>query len=158
MEKDGKIAIFRWLINICLTGLFIFLALRGMDDLTGSYKIDETIRSTKELRVALEKYFELTGKYPELTRPGANMDLHILDYTNEKGEVISFADIYGKKSLAKTYGANGMIATNNIYDVEDFDKGNCEGGWNYNYSGKTGEIHPNLPSDIYGDKINWNKQ
>lgn len=158
MDKEGEVAIFKWLINICLTGLFIFLALRGIDDLTGSYKIDETIRSTKKLRIALEKYYELTGNYPELTRLGANTNLHILDYKDKNGKVISFADIYGKNSLDKTYGANNMIASNNVYDIKDFEKGNCQGGWNYNYSEKTGEIHPNLSSDIYGDKINWNKQ
>ncbi|MGL5000543.1 MAG: hypothetical protein ACRC6J_02340 [Cetobacterium sp.] len=158
MQKDGRITTLNWVINIAVTILFIYLAMRGIDDLTGTYKIDETIRSTKELRVALEKYYQLTGNYPELNKAGVNLNLHLLDYNDVYGNKISFAEIYGRKSLAKTYGSNSIVATNDVYDVADFEGSSKNGGWNYNYSGKTGEIHPNLPDDIYVEKINWNKQ
>lgn len=158
MEKDGRITTLNWIINIAVTILFIYLAMRGIDDLTGTYKIDETVRSTKELRIALEKYYQLTGSYPELTKPEVNMNLHLLDYVNEKGQKISFADIYGRKTLAKTYGSNSIIASNEVYDVQDFENANKNGGWNYNYSQRTGEIHPNLPEDIYIEKVNWIRQ
>ena len=46
MEKDGRITTLNWIINIAVTILFIYLAMRGIDDLTGTYKIDETVRST----------------------------------------------------------------------------------------------------------------
>lgn len=158
MERDGRITTLNWIINIAVTILFIYLAMRGIDDLTGTYKIDETIRNTKELRVALEKYYQLTGDYPELTKPGVNLNLHLLDYTDSKGRKISFAEIYGRKTLTKTYGSNSIIASNEVYDTQNFEKGSKNGGWNYNYSQKTGEIHPNLPEDIYIEKINWNRQ
>lgn len=158
MERDGRITTLNWIINIAVTILFIYLAMRGIDDLTGTYKIDETIRNTKELRVALEKYYQLTGDYPELTKPGVNLNLHLLDYTDSKGRKISFAEIYGRKTLTKTYGSKSIIASNEVYDIQNFEKGSKNGGWNYNYSQKTGEIHPNLPEDIYIEKINWNRQ
>ncbi|MGL4653252.1 MAG: hypothetical protein ACRCZH_07220 [Cetobacterium sp.] len=158
MERDGRITTLNWIINIAVTILFIYLAMRGIDDLTGTYKIDETIRNTKELRIALEKYYQLTGDYPELTKPGVNLNLHLLDYTDSKGRKISFAEIYGRKTLTKTYGSNSIIASNEVYDIQNFEKGSKNGGWNYNYSQKTGEIHPNLPEDIYIEKINWNRQ
>ena len=158
MERDGRITTLSWIINIAVTILFIYLAMRGIDDLTGTYKIDETIRNTKELRIALEKYYQLTGDYPELTKPGVNLNLHLLDYTDSKGRKISFAEIYGRKTLTKTYGSNSIIASNEVYDIQNFEKGSKNGGWNYNYSQKTGEIHPNLPEDIYIEKINWNRQ
>lgn len=142
-----------------ITALFIYLAMRGIDDLTGTYKIDEAVRNTKELRVALEKYYQKTGSYPELTKSGANLNLHILDYVDTRtGEKISFAELYGKKSLPKTYMSSVIEGVNDIYDVSDFSKATKTGGWNYNYSERTGEIHPNLPEDIYKEKINWNKQ
>ncbi|MCQ8212395.1 hypothetical protein NON08_07650 [Cetobacterium somerae] len=158
MEKDGRITTLNWIINIGVTILFIYLAMRGIDDLTGTYKIDETVRNTKELRIALEKYYQKTGSYPELTKEGANINLHILDYIDSKGRKISFAEIYGRKTLAKTYGSNSIIASNNVYDVQDFENTTKTGGWNYNYSQKTGEIHPNLPEDIYLEKVNWIRQ
>ncbi|WP_297596838.1 hypothetical protein [uncultured Cetobacterium sp.] len=158
MTKESKIAIINGVINVAVTVLFIYLAMRGIDDLTGTYKIDETVRNTKELRIALEKYYQLTGNYPELTKSGANIDLHVLDYVDKDDRKISFAEIYGRKSIAKTYGNNSLIASNEIYDVQNFKNTSKNGGWNYNYSQKTGEIHPNLPEDIYVEKVNWNKQ
>ncbi|MGL4989527.1 MAG: hypothetical protein ACRCYT_02475 [Cetobacterium sp.] len=158
MEKDGRITTLNWIINIGVTVLFIYLAMRGIDDLTGTYKIDETVRSTKELRVALEKYYQKTGTYPNLIKDGATSNLHILDYIDDDGNKISFAEIYGRKTLAKTYGSNSIIASNEVFDTQNFEKASKKGGWNYNYSEKTGEIHPNLPEDIYIEKINWNRQ
>ncbi|MGL4946634.1 MAG: hypothetical protein ACRC4X_03065 [Cetobacterium sp.] len=158
MEKNGKITTLNWVVNIAITILFIYLAMRGIDDLTGTYKIDETVRSTKELRVALDKYYQLTGDYPELSKVGVNLNLHLLDYNDAHGNKISFAEIYGRKTLAKTYGSNSIVASNDVYDIANFENKNKNGGWNYNYSERTGEIHPNLPDDIYVEKINWNRQ
>ncbi|MGL5355734.1 MAG: hypothetical protein ACRC0F_03105 [Cetobacterium sp.] len=158
MEKNGKITTLNWVVNIAITILFIYLAMRGIDDLTGTYKIDETVRSTKELRVALDKYYQLTGDYPELSKAGVNLNLHLLDYNDAHGNKISFAEIYGRKTLAKTYGSNSIVASNDVYDIANFENKNKNGGWNYNYSERTGEIHPNLPDDIYVEKINWNRQ
>nr|WP_307774684.1 hypothetical protein [uncultured Cetobacterium sp.] len=159
MKKESPIAnFFDTLINVVILVLFVCLAIRGVDDLTVTYKVEETIRNTKEIRIALEKYYQLTGTYPDLTKPGANMDLSILDYTDENGKLISFAEIYGRKSLVKTYGGKSIVASNVVYDVQNFEKSTDIGGWNYNYTDRTGEIHPNLPEEIYIEKVNWKRQ
>lgn len=158
MKETGKIIVFNWIINIIVTIIFITLAMRGIEDLTGTYKIDETIRNTKEIRIALEKYYQATGTYPNLAKEGANNDLTILDYIDKNNKKISFAEIYGRKTLAKTYGSNSIIASNVVYDIDNFSNITESGGWNYNYKGNTGEIHPNLPDKIYIEKVNWFKQ
>ena len=90
MEKDGRITTLNWIINIGVTILFIYLAMRGIDDLTGTYKIDETVRNTKALRIALVKYYQKTGSYPELTNEGANINFPILDYIDSTDRKIYF--------------------------------------------------------------------
>lgn len=158
MKKENKIVIINTFIIICVTTLFIYFAIRGIDDLTGTYKIDETVKNTKELRKALEKYYQISGKYPDLTKKGANQNLYILDYEDKSGKTISFAEIYGRKTIAKTYGTETLEPSNKVYDIQNFDDATKDGGWNYNYSEQTGEIHPNLPDDVYREKINWKKQ
>lgn len=158
MKDNNRMTVINWITNVVVTVVFIALAMKGIDDLTGTYKIDETIKNTKDIRVALEKYYEKTGEYPNLAKAGANEDLTILDYRDENNELISFAQIYGRKALAKTYGSNSIIASNVVYDVDDFSKITESGGWNYNFKGSTGEIHPNLPDKIYIEKVNWFKQ
>lgn len=148
----------KWGINIGVVLVVLKFILITVDEITQSSKIEEILGETRNLRIALEKYYQLTGKYPELTKKGANTNLYILDYVNERGEKISFAKIYGKKALPKTYGNRYISASNKVYDVEDFSKGNRKGGWNYNFSGNTGEIHPNLPENMYREKIEWNRQ
>lgn len=150
--------ILNWAVYIIVTIIFICVAINGIDDLTGKYKIEQTIQNMKEIRIALEEYYQLTGRYPELSKEGVANDLTLLDYVNSDGEKISFAQIYGRKSLEKTLGNKGLYATNKVIDTDDFENKTNTGGWNYDYSGQTGEIYPNLPDDIYLEKINWNKQ
>lgn len=108
-----------------------------------------------ELRVALEKYYKLAGHYPELTKEGAVNNLRILDYTNQKGIFISFADIYGNDSIKPTENTEKLKRTNEIIDTNDFQNSKLNGGWLYDYSGQTGEIHPNLPKNAYFQNIIW---
>lgn len=158
MKKKKKIVILNWLVNIGITILFVYGMINGIDDLTNGYKIEKTIENTKELRIALEKYYEIAGKYPDLTKPNVNNNLYLLDYTDKSGKKISFVEIYGRNSLAKTYGNGVIIATNKVYDIDNFKNGNKMGGWNYNFSKNTGEIHPNLLENVYSEKVNWNRQ
>ena len=118
-------------------------------------KAEKTLNNLMELRVALETYYQLTNSYPELTRDGVKDNLKLLDYINEKGELISFAQIYRHDSIPKTSGTEELLENNNVYDVSDFTKGNNNGGWNFDFSGHTGEIHANLPNNIYFQGINW---
>lgn len=130
-----------------------------LSDVVGSNKVEKVVSEIRNIRIALEKYYQLTGRYPDLSKPGASENLRLLDYRNENGEIISFAEIYGRNILAET-PADGekFPASNKVYNLQDFSKGNNRGGWNYNYNGMTGELHPNLPRNMYGEDINWTKQ
>ncbi len=135
----------------------VILGSYNVKDLNEARKAEIVLEELRELRVALEKYYQLTNTYPNLTLEGVKDNLRLLDYKNSKGEVISFADIYGHEILPSTPESEGIVKNNNIYDVENFSKGDYTGGWNYNYSGKTGEIHANLPENIYSQGIEWKK-
>lgn len=134
----------------------IILGSYNVKDLSEAKKAEKTLEELKELRIALEKYYQLTKDYPNLTQKGAKDNLKILDYRNEKGELISFEKIYGHDRLPKTQAVEELVASNEIYDTNNFTKGSNSGGWNYDYSGKTGEIHANLPENIYSQGIDWN--
>lgn len=134
----------------------IILGSYNVKDLTEAKKAEKTLENLRELRVALGKYYQITKKYPDLSLDGAKDNLRLLDFKNSKGEVISFAEIYGKESLPNTLAGDGVTETNIVYDISDFSKGSNTGGWNYNFSGNTGEIHPNLPENIYSQGIEWN--
>lgn len=139
---------------IVLIGVVI-LGGYNVKDLKEVKKAEKTLNNLMELRVALETYYQLTNSYPELTRDGVKDNLKLLDYINEKGELISFAQIYGHDSIPKTSETEEVLENNNVYDVSDFTKGNNNGGWNFDFSGHTGEIHANLPNNIYFQGINW---
>ena len=42
-----------------------------------------------------------------------------------------------------------------IYDTDNFSKRSRTGGWNYDFSGRTGEIHANLPVNIFSQNVDW---
>ena len=133
----------------------IILGNYNVKDLREARKAEEVLEDLKELRIALEKYYQVTKKYPDLTREGVKDNLRILDYKDRNGKIISFAEIYGHDVLPKTPSEEGLEESNNIYDTNNFLKGNNSGGWNYDYSGNTGEIHPNLPENIYSQGVEW---
>lgn len=157
MKKKVIVGI-KWSVNIVVIFLAFKLILIVFDKMTENSRIEETIKNVKEIRIALEKYYQLTGRYPELSRAGANNNLYLLDYIDENGRKISFAEIYGKKALPKTFGNRYISSSNQVYDVTDFLRGDKKGGWNYNFSENTGEIHANLPENMYREEIDWNRQ
>ena len=158
--KEFKFFIKENIITILISIFAIFgviiLGSYNVKDLTETKKAEKTLENLKELRIALEKYYQLTKTYPNLTIPEVKDNLKLLDFKNSKGEVISFAEIYGRNSLPKTLKGLDILESNSVYDISDFTKGNNTGGWNYNYSGNTGEIHVNLPENIYFQGIEWN--
>ena len=92
-EKNKGIAIITELVIIMvIIALLVFYAvIPNISDLKYLKKAETVQKDLKELRMALEEYYQLTGKYPELSRPGACDNLRILDYVDEKGRKISFA-------------------------------------------------------------------
>ena len=127
----------------------------NVKDLKEVKKAERTLSDLVELRRALEAYYQVANKYPELTKDGAKDNLRILDYKNDKGELISFAQIYGYDSIPKTSGTEKLSESNMVYDISNFANGSNNGGWNFDFSGRTGEIHANLPNNIYSQGINW---
>lgn len=144
-------------ISISILGILgaIILGSYNVKDLTEAKKAEETLENLRELRVALEKYYQATKTYPNLTLPGVKDNLKLLDFENDKGTIVSFAEIYGHNSLPKTPEILNISESNQIYDISDFSKGDNTGGWNYNYTENTGEIHVNLPENIYSQGIDW---
>lgn len=159
-EKNKGIAIITELvIIIIIIVLLIFYAvIPNITDLKYLKKAEAVQNDLKELRIALEKYYQLTGKYPELSRPGACDDLRILDYVDEQGRKISFAEIYQKDKIAPTQATEGVYYNNRVFDNNDFKKINGLAGWNYDYSGQTGEIHANLKPNAYFQGVDWSEQ
>ena len=111
-------------------------------------KAEAVQRDLKELRTALEEYYQLTGKYPELSKPGACDNLRILDYVDEKD----------RNKIAPTQAADKIYYNNRVFDNNDFKKINGLAGWNYDYSGQTGEIHANLQPNTYFQGVDWSEQ
>lgn len=150
-------------VDRVINGIFIVLALAialvlgsfSLRDLKESKKAEETIDNLVELRVALEKYYQLTKHYPDLTQDGAKDNLKILDYIDEYGNKISFADIYGRNSIPCTPNTETFEKTNEIFNTKNFDNGTETGGWNYDYINQTGEIHANLEENAYFQGIKW---
>lgn len=147
----GEIAII-----ILVVVVTIFYGTRNkISDVKNVEKTEITVRNMREIRIALEKYYQQTGKYPELTKEGANENLKILDYTDSNGIKISFAEIYGKEKLSSTAETAEIPKNNKVYNLQDFKKASLKGGWNFNYSENKGEIHANLPQNAYNQNIDW---
>lgn len=142
--------------SILGTALVIILGSYNVKDLSEAKKAEKVLEELKGLRVALEEYYQLTREYPNLTLEGAKDNLRILDYTDENGNLISFAKIYGHDTLPKTPAVEDIVESNAIYNTNSFKQDENYGGWNYDYTGKTGEIHANLPINIYSQGIDWN--
>ncbi len=159
-EKNKGLAIITEIVIITvIIALLVFYAvIPNVSDLKYLKKAESVQRELKELRVALEKYYQLTGEYPELSRPGACDDLRILDYVDEQGRKISFADIYKKNKIASTQATEEVYHNNRVFDNNDFKKINGLAGWNYDYSGQTGEIHANLNPNAYYQGVDWSEQ
>lgn len=156
MEKKEKLKKIGIKIAIFLLGMLIlFLGFYNINDLKQAKRAEYTLKELKELRIALEEYYQLTNEYPNLTYEGAKDNLRVLDYTDKNGKFISFAEIYGKNSLPNTPENEQISERNMIYDTNNFSEGNKTGGWNYDFSGRTGEIHANLPVNIFSQNIEW---
>ena len=156
MEKKEKLKKIGIKIAIFLLGMLIlFLGFYNINDLKQAKRAEYTLKELKELRIALEEYYQLTNEYPNLTYEGAKDNLRVLDYTDKNGKFISFAEIYGRDSLPSTPENENIGESNMIYDTDNFSKGSRTGGWNYDFSGRTGEIHANLPVNIFSQNIEW---
>ena len=153
---------------IYILEIFLIIAIVVIAVLYGSYykvndvknvdRAERTMQNLAELRISIDRYYQMSGSFPDLARPCVNEDLTILDYINAEGKKISFAEIYGKKILEMTEATKDIAASNKVYDLDNFNNGNFQGGWNYNFSGNTGEIHVNLAQDAFNQNIDWREE
>lgn len=155
----GKIAenIFGGIICIIAFILVLLLANLSLKDLADASKAETTLKNLKELRVALEEYYELTGRYPELTKDGVADNLKLLDYVDNRGNIVSFAKIYKKNKIEVIPNTDKFEKSNKVIDKNNFNSKVPIGGWNYDFSGQTGEIHANLPYNAYSQGIKWSE-
>ncbi|WP_410208326.1 hypothetical protein [Fusobacterium sp.] len=156
--KINERKIHRIFTAICMIFAVLGIVLLGkssFNDIEESKKAEEVINSLTELRIALEEYYQVTKRYPDLTLEGAKDNLKLLDFTDDSGKKISFAEIYGRNTIPKTPKANNINETNEIFNTKNFDNGTEKGGWNYDYTNQTGEIHANLRENAYLQGIKW---
>lgn len=126
------------------------------DDVKETGKAMKTQKDLIELRIALEEYYQLTGKYPEIGVEGSSGDLSLVEPHVVKNKKIYFKDIYDKNEVQSTEGTPKVKKSNKINNIQNLEKPTLDGGWNYN--SKIGEIHANLPTNIYLQNINWSEE
>ncbi len=145
---------------IVLGALFLFfvMALPRLSDVRDSTKAAKVQKDLAGLRMALENFYTSTGEYPDLMSEGIKDNLNLAKGENIEGKKVTFDQFLDKDSIPETPGNDVLNKSNKMCDLNDFTKGDNTGGWNYNYSGKTGEIHANLPENAYGQLINWSDE
>ena len=140
-------------IVIGVVCILVLMAIPKLSDVKESRMASEMQNNLVDMRIALEEYYKETGEYPNLI--GVENDLRDV-MSSDDG--ISFGEILGRKTLVKTPRVGEIPATNKIYDMANPEEITQNGGWNYNQSGNTGEIHVNLPTNIFGQEIDWSIQ
>ncbi len=143
-------------IIVSVIGIFAFMALPRLSDVKDSAKAAGVQKDLTDLRVALEEYYSQVEEYPALM--GVEDVLEDVSGRDSHGNEITFAQVLGGRKLPTTPEAEGVGKRNTVVDLQDFEKGDGSGGWNYNYGEKTGEIHANLPVGIFRQSIDWKEQ
>ncbi len=140
--------------------VFIFFSFvtPTINEVINKDKASSVQSNLNHIRIALEEYYQKMGYYPELTRDGVNLNLTLLNSFNDKGEFVSFSKIYGNVEFPYTESSGDLKKSNKIINSNDFNNIDGSGGWVYDFSGQTGEIHPNLPKDIYNQNIDWKRR
>lgn len=143
-------------IIISVMCILAFMAIPKVSDVKDSSRAAAVQKDLVSIRVALEEYYSKTDTYPDLI--GAEDRLMELGYRDRGKAEVVFGKILDRRSLPSTPGIDGAPETNKVHDMEDFSEGDGRGGWNYNFSGRTGEIHVNLPENIFRQSIDWRSE
>lgn len=147
------------IVGIIIISVSMFYAFYySVDDLKNVKNAETTLLRQKKIRVALEEFYQKTGIYPNLVEEGVSNNLQLVATEGKDGKKVYFSLIYGKNKLDAPVAKDGEKESNKVYDVEDFKEATNNGGWNYNYTGNTGEIHANLPDNYYLQQIKWNEE
>lgn len=145
------------LIVVGALSLFFLMAVPRLSDVRDSTKAAKVQKELMGMRVALENFYTSTGGYPDLISEGAKDNLKLVKGDSIEGKKVNFAQFFGKDSIAKTPEDGPLKENNKVIDQEDVDNEGT-GGWKYNYSGQTGEVHANLPDNTYNQLIKWSQE
>jgi len=144
------------LIIAAVVGILSFMAVPRLSDVKDSGRAAEMQKDLTDVRVALEKYYVLTEEYPKLA--GKEDSLREIVVEGTDGKPVNFGEILGKRAMPSTPKVESIEGTNKVHDIQKFIKGTKSGGWNYNQEEGTGEIHVNLPENIFQQSVDWSKQ
>ena len=142
-------------IGILIIAVLAFLSANLNKDQYELKEAEKLIRELTDLRIAIDKYYNLTGSLPNLTLESASSDLGIIRDKDETGRIVSFYDIYGKNEIPSTPEISGIKKSNKVIDSNNFSEADKNGGWYYDYSGGTGELHVNLPDNVFDQGVDW---
>lgn len=144
------------IIILSVVGILAFMSVPKLSDVKDSGRAAEVQKNLIDLRVALEEYYSRAGEYPMLS--GTENRLEELKIEGNSGESVSFGELLGRRRIPSTPNLEGSSGGNAVRNLQDFSKGAYDGGWNYNYTEQTGEIHANLPENIFKQSIDWSRQ
>jgi len=133
------------MIVIAIIALLAAVALPKFSSASEAAKVANVQGNLANLRTALAINYAKHRTYPILGAAGIR----------EAGTInpnSTFADYYSKSTMPETPAGENVTSPSN--DVADAT--NTNGGWFYDDA--TGEIHANLPSDAYGDDIDWTEE
>ena len=144
------------LIIVSAVGILAFMSVPKLSDVKDSGRAAEVQKNLADLRVALEEYYSQTGEYPVLS--GAEDNLREVKTEGKSGESVNFGEVLERRDIPSTPELEGISGGNTVTDLQDFSKSTHDGGWNYNFTERTGEIHANLPENIFKQSIDWSRQ
>ena len=137
--------------------LFFVMAIPRLSDVRDSTKAAKVQKDLVGMRIALENFYTATGEYPDLISEGAKDDLKLVKKESTEGKKVNFAQFLERDSIPETPKSGLIEESNLVIDWDDLEQEGI-GGWKYNYSGKTGEIHANLPDNMYNQLIRWSEE
>ncbi|WP_319204889.1 prepilin-type N-terminal cleavage/methylation domain-containing protein [uncultured Ilyobacter sp.] len=137
--------------------LFFVMAVPRLSDVRDSTKAARVQKDLVGMRIALENFYTATGEYPDLISEGAKDDLKLVKKESTEGKKVNFAQFLERDSIPETPKSGLIEESNLVIDWDDLEQEGI-GGWKYNYIGKTGEIHANLPDNMYNQLIRWSEE
>lgn len=114
----------------------------------------QLLNDIKRVRIAIDQYYLKTGEFPDLLIDGAKDNLELIAFRKNSDEFITFSSILGENIFPATPEYKDLESTNIIYDTDSFKEFTNDGGWYYNKV--TGEIHVNVPYNLFDQGIEWN--
>lgn len=114
----------------------------------------QLVNDIKRIRIAIDQYYLKTGEFPNLATDGTKDNLELISFKKNNDETITFSNVLGENIFPSTPEYKNLESSNIIYEVDSFKEFTNNGGWYYNKI--TGEIHVNIPYNLFDQGIEWN--